>query len=172
VFDLDPGPGVRWPAMVEGARHLRDRLSQLGLESFARVSGGKGLHVVVPIDRRSSWDDLKELARSIALEMARAAPGRYVATMSKSRREGRIFVDYLRNSRGATAIASYSTRARAGAPVAMPVRWDELDGLRGADVFDIASAAERVLREDDPWKGFFDVRQAISSSMRRAVRIR
>jgi bifunctional non-homologous end joining protein LigD len=167
VFDLDPGPGVGWPALVDGARELRDRLERLGLVSFARTSGGKGLHVVLPIDRRSSWDDVKRFAHSVALAMARDAPRRYVPTMSKSEREGRIYVDYLRNTRGATAIASYSTRAHGGAPVAMPVRWDELGRLRGADAFDLDRAAKRAQRAEDPWKGFFDVRQSIRPAMGR-----
>jgi bifunctional non-homologous end joining protein LigD len=161
VLDLDPGPGVAWRALSSGARQIRERLAAHGLESFLRTTGGKGLHVVAPIARRSSWDELQRFARGVALAMARDAPEQFVATMAKREREGRIFVDYLRNSRGATAIASYSTRARPGAPVAMPLAWDELGRLRSADAFDPARALRRVQRGQDPWQGFFDVRQSI-----------
>ena len=121
VFDLDPGEGVDWKGVVQGAKDVRDCLEALGLASFLRTSGGKGLHVVAPLARRNTWDELKEFARGVAETMVRAAPERYIANMSKAKRRGKIFVDYLRNQRGATAIASYSTRAGAGRR--SPRRW-------------------------------------------------
>ena len=105
---------------------MRERLEAVGLTTFLRTSGGKGLHVVVPIARRNTWDEFKQFAKSVADTMTRDAPDRYIATMSKAKRRGKIFVDYLRNQRGATAIASYSTRRPGGAPVAAPLAWDEL----------------------------------------------
>ncbi len=121
VMDLDPGEGAAWKAVVEGAKEVRDRLAAVGLTSYLRTSGGKGLHVVVPLARRNTWDELKQFAKSIADTMTRESPDRYLATLSKAKRRGKIFVDYLRNQRGATAIASYSTRRKAGAP--WPRRW-------------------------------------------------
>ena len=126
VFDLDPGEGTTWKDVIHGAVEMRELLEGVGFTTFLRTSGGKGLHVVVPIDRRTTWDDFKQFAKSVADTMTRDAPDRYIATMSKAKRHGKIFVDYLRNQRGATAIASYSTRRRQGAPVATPIAWDEL----------------------------------------------
>ena len=127
VFDLDPGEGTTWKDVVRGAVEMRELLEDVGFTTFLRTSGGKGLHVVVPIDRRTTWDDFKRFAKSVADKMTREAPDRYIATMSKAKRHGKIFIDYLRNQRGATAIASYSTRRRKGAPVATPIAWDELN---------------------------------------------
>ena len=126
VFDLDPGEGTDWKDVVQGARDVRDRLESAGLTTFLRTSGGKGLHVVVPLSRRNNWDEFKAFAKSVADAMTRDEPDRYIATMSKAKRRGKLFIDYLRNQRGATAIASYSTRRRRGAPVATPLAWDEL----------------------------------------------
>jgi bifunctional non-homologous end joining protein LigD len=170
VLDLDPGPGVGWPALVRAARELHERLDLLGLASFVRTSGGKGLHVIVPIERRSTWDELKSFAQAVAVEMSRSDPASYVASMAKHEREGRIFIDYLRNVRGATSIASYSTRARRGAPLAMPLGWDELGDIRAGDAFDLRGSIERVRGRKDPWRGFFDVRQSIGPALRRMSR--
>src|SRR5690606_5701752 len=119
-------PDVGWERVVEAARALHALAEAVGLEAFARTTGGKGLHVVVPIERRTSWDEAKEASRALAEALARQDPSGFVLRASKAARQGRIFLDYLRNARGATAIASYSPRARAGAPVATPVTWDEL----------------------------------------------
>lgn len=162
TLDLDPGPGVAWPRVLEAARRIRALLDRLGLASFAKTTGGKGLHVVVPLAPRQTWALLKEFSRAIALELARRFPREYTATLSKTDRDGKIFIDYLRNSRGATAIAAYSTRARVGAPVSTPVAWSELsNGLR-SDRYTIQNLPKRLdtLRKD-PWEGFFKLRQDI-----------
>jgi bifunctional non-homologous end joining protein LigD len=165
VFDLDPGDGVGWQAVVAGARDLRAKLKQAGLQSFVRLSGGKGLHVVVPIARGPSWDDVHAFCESFSGAMAAHAPERYVATMSKAKRPRRIFIDWLRNTRGATSVASWSLRARKGAPVAVPLRWEELGALKRPDAFDLAAAQQRASRlRKDPWEGFADLRQRLPAS--------
>ncbi len=133
VFDLDPGEGVDWVRVVAGALELRDRLALLGLASFARTTGGKGLHVVVPIERRTGWPIVKRFAADMAKVLAADSPARYTAKLAKAARHGRIFIDYLRNEDGATAVASYSVRARPGAAVAMPVSWEEVDFCVGSE---------------------------------------
>jgi bifunctional non-homologous end joining protein LigD len=162
VFDLDPAPGIAWKDVIAAARDVRDRLAEAGLESFARLSGGKGVHVVAPIRRGPDWADVKAFCGAFARAMAANRPTSYVATASKARREGRIFIDWLRNARGATSIASWSLRARAGAPVAMPLGWDELGRTHGGGDFDLDRALRRAraLRRD-PWPGFAAMRQAL-----------
>jgi bifunctional non-homologous end joining protein LigD len=163
VFDLDPGEGAAWKMVVDGAKDVRDRLEAVGLTSYLRTSGGKGLHVVVPLARRNTWDELKQFAKSVADTMTREAPDRYLATMSKAKRRGKVFVDYLRNQRGATAIASYSTRARAGAPVAVPLDWSELSSRIKPDMYNIENLPKRLDKlAADPWDGFFSTRQSIT----------
>jgi bifunctional non-homologous end joining protein LigD len=154
VFDLDPDEAVGWKAVVAAAREVRARLRERGLESFVRQTGGKGLHVVAPIRAQAGWDAAKAFCESVADAMAAEHPERYVATMSKARREGRIFVDWLRNARGSTSVTSWSLRSRPGAPVAMPLRWEELGKVEGPGAFDLARALRRAasLRKD-PWDG-------------------
>ncbi len=154
VFDLDPGDGAPWSAVIEGAREVRKMLRQVNMESFVRTSGGKGLHVVAPVKPGAmTWDELKSFAKLLAQTMARNNPKRYVATITKSARRGKVFVDYLRNQRGATAVASYSPRARAGAGVAMPIRWEDLsEELTNADFTVATSLAHIRSRRTDPWK--------------------
>ncbi len=162
VFDLDPGEGVDWKAIVAAARDVRDKLKAAGLQSFVRLSGGKGLHVVVPIATGPSWDDVRGFCEGFAQAMAAHAPERYVATMSKAKRPGKIFIDWLRNARGATSVASWSLRARKGAPVAVPLRWEDLGAIRKPDAFDLASARERASRlRKDPWDGFAELGQQL-----------
>ncbi|HYC78162.1 MAG TPA: DNA ligase D, partial [Planctomycetota bacterium] len=170
VFDLDPGPGVPWARMAEAARQVRDALGALGLAAFLKSTGGKGLHVVAPLKRKAGWDEVKEFSRGIALGMERADPGGFVSKMTKSRREGRIFVDYLRNGRGATSVAAWSTRARPGAQVSMPLRWDELTDEKADVDFDVARALERLRsRRADPWKDLEPEARPLTASMMKAV---
>jgi bifunctional non-homologous end joining protein LigD len=169
VFDLDPGEGVTWKDVVQGAKDVRQRLEDVGLTTFLRTSGGKGLHVVVPIARRTSWEDVKEFAKSVADKMAGDEPGRYIATMSKAKRRGKLYVDYLRNQQGATAIASYSTRARAGAPVSTPLAWEELGKIKQANQFNIANLPARLAKlKRDPWADFASTRQSLTREVRAA----
>jgi bifunctional non-homologous end joining protein LigD len=170
TIDLDPAEDVPWARMIETAQTLRGRLRELGLESFVKTTGGKGLHVVVPVQARRGWDELKEFSRAIAEEFVRAAPQWFVATMTKSKRPGKIFLDFFRNTRGATSVAPYSTRSRPGAPVSTPVSWEELPLVKSGKEFTLATVPARLqgLRAD-PWKGFFQLRQSITGSMRRAV---
>ncbi|HEX2486887.1 MAG TPA: DNA ligase D, partial [Myxococcota bacterium] len=131
VFDLDPDAAVPWSRVVETARALRAYLDDLGVVAFPRVTGGKGVHLVVPIERRSTWDAVRGFSRGVALELVRLAPKLFTANMSKAGRAGKIYIDWVRNTVEATAIASYSPRARPGAPVALPLSWDELESLDG-----------------------------------------
>jgi bifunctional non-homologous end joining protein LigD len=156
IMDLDPGEGVEWIQVIEAAQEVRDRLKTAGHESFVKTSGGKGLHVVVPLEPRADWDTVKPFTKSIADAMAADAPDRYVATVSKAKRKGKILVDYLRNGRGATAVAPYSTRARAGATVSMPLDWSELEPAVRADYFTVMNALPRLAAlQADPWEDFW-----------------
>ena len=161
VFDLDPGPGTVWKDIVAAAREVRERLSALKLKSFLKTSGGKGLHVVLPI-KPVPWDAAKDFTHAIAASMAEDAPDRYVATATKSRRSKRIFIDYLRNSREATAVAPYSTRARAGAPVSVPIDWSELGSLKAANQYTVENLAQRLSRaRSDPWAAIARTKQSL-----------
>ncbi len=171
VFDLDPGTDITWRQIVEAARTLRDLLADLGLVSFVKTSGGKGLHIVVPMVRRSSWEQAKAFTAAVVREMVRREPQRYVATISKWARTGRIFVDYLRNVRGATCVSAYSTRARPGAAVSTPLHWEELDPH--PTVYTIQSVPRRLASlRHDPWDGFFEQRQSITKPMWQALGVR
>ncbi len=162
IFDLDPGEGVTWDDIKAAALDLRDRLKGIGLRSFLKTSGGKGLHVTVPFVPDLGWDDAKTFTKLVARQMAADDPGRYIATMSKTRRKGRIFIDYLRNGRGATAVAPYSTRARDGAPVAMPIDWSELKALPSASHFTVENAMDRLSKQrEDPWAEMLRLRQKL-----------
>jgi bifunctional non-homologous end joining protein LigD len=166
IFDLDPSADVSWERVVDGARLVHECLERLGLKSFVKTTGGKGLHVVAPLGGRSTWDELREFAREVAEIIVRSAPSLYTATMSKEKRRGRIFVDWFRNGRGATAVAAYSTRARPGAPVSTPLRWDELDHVRGSDAFTVRTLPARLARwrpsaTSNPWHGFAQARQLL-----------
>lgn len=162
VFDLDPAEGVAWRDLKHAAREVRRRLAESGLDSWVRLSGGKGVHVVAPIRPGPDWAAAKAFCEALADAMVADAPQRYVATASKALRKGRIFIDWLRNARGATSIASWSLRARAGAPVAMPLRWDEFARSRAATDFDLAKAVRRAARLGrDPWEGYAESRQRL-----------
>lgn len=165
VFDLDPDEEIGFDAVKAGASELHERLSDIGLESFLLATGGKGLHVVVPHERRHGWEEHKTFAEAVARMMAEDSPERYVATMSKARRKGKVFIDYFRNDRGSTAIAPFSTRAREGAPVAFPLSWGALGSLEDARSVRIGDAADRLKRyRSRPWGGYFEVRQRLPSS--------
>jgi len=162
VFDLDPGEGVSWAAIKAAARDVRARLQEVGLESFVRLSGGKGVHVVVPLKPGADWAQAKDFCESFAQAMAEHAPERYVATMSKAKRNGVIFIDWLRNARGATSVCSWSLRARPSAGVAVPLRWEELGRVTAADAFPLAKALQRAKRlKADPWEGINDLQQVL-----------
>ncbi|MBI5445224.1 MAG: DNA ligase D [Deltaproteobacteria bacterium] len=164
IFDLDPGPGVAWEEVVRAAFLLREHLDRVGLESFPKTSGGKGLHLVVPLTRPAPWARLRSFAKRVADEIARSEPERFVAAMTLSKRKGRIFVDYLRNGRAATCVAAYSTRARPGAAVSLPLSWEELSPRIRPDGFTISDVRSRLAHLDkDPWEGFFHVRQGLPS---------
>jgi len=170
VFDLDPDPDLAWDVVVDAALRLRRRLDDLGLVTFVKTTGGKGLHVVAPIERRIEWDDFKAFARAVTERIAEEDPDRYVTSPLKARRKGKIFLDYLRNSRGATFIAPYSPRARAGATVATPITWEELSAGVDPAAFDVTSVPRRLgALSRDPWDGFHDLRQTITATARRSV---
>lgn len=166
IFDLDPGEDVEWSWVVNGARDVRKTLKQVGIESFVRTSGGKGLHVVAPLNRNSGdWNALKDFASLLAHALVERHPDRYVAKMTKSLRKGKVYIDYLRNQRGATAIANYSPRARVGACVATPLRWSELSRVVSNADFTINNILERVRRQKtDPWNGFDAIDQQLKIS--------
>ncbi|MGN6381841.1 MAG: DNA ligase D [Dyella sp.] len=160
VFDLDPGPDVAWERVVAGARRVRKQLEQLGLVSFLRTSGGKGLHVVLPLKPATPWPVVKSFAHAFADSLAQAHPLDFVAVASKAQRKGRVYLDYLRNTRGATSVASYSLRSRAGAPVAVPLRWSELGKLRGGNQYTLRTVPRRLAGlRSDPWEGIDTVQQ-------------
>ena len=164
VFDLDPGEGVAWQRVQEGAVAVRALLQELELASFLKTSGGKGLHVVVPLQPRIDWDTVRTLAQAVTLRLAHAAPERFAAKSGAKNRVGRIFVDYLRNGRGATTVAAWSLRARPGLGVSVPVAWEELASLRAGDHYTVRNVSER-LAAPDPWEGYAKVRQSLRAAL-------
>ncbi|HWE17434.1 MAG TPA: DNA ligase D, partial [Hyphomicrobiaceae bacterium] len=152
TFDLDPAPDVEWPDVVSAAIEVRDRLKRAGLESFVKTTGGKGLHVYAPLKPHADWAAVKDFAHGLAKTMAADSPTKYLAMASKEARRGRIFVDYLRNGRGATAVAAYSTRARTEATVSTPLAWDELGPEMRAGRFTVGNLLNRLAHVADPWK--------------------
>lgn len=171
VFDLDPDEGLGFADVRAAAFDVRDVLDSLGLASFAMLTGGKGVHVIAPIARRNSWDEVKTFSHDLAKRLAASAPDRYVANMSKKKRKGRIFVDCLRNERGSTAVAPYSPRRRDGATVATPVSWDELKRITSAGAFTMKTLGRRLSAlKGDPWAGYVAAsRQTLSAARRKAV---
>ena len=157
IFDLDPDEGLGFAEVKLAAKNLKKRLEDLDLESFPMATGGKGIHVIVPLTPGHSWEDHRNFAEAVARVMADEEPERFVANMSKAKRRGKIFVDYLRNQRGATAIAPFSSRARKGAPVAWPVSWTQLARLKSAQPMHV----DDVSLGADPWKGYFGVKQKL-----------
>lgn len=169
IFDLDPGPGTQWTDVIEGALRVRDVLDTKGLQSFVKTTGGKGLHVVVPLNPGSDWDTAKDFCHGVANELARKHPAQYTASLTKKHRNKRIFIDYLRNGRGATAVAAFSTRARAGAPVSTPLAWDELSAEVGPAHYTVSNLISRLDHlSADPWAGFLELRQKLAQSPQKA----
>jgi bifunctional non-homologous end joining protein LigD len=154
VMDLDPGEDVPWTSVIAAAAEVRDRLKAAGLASFVKTSGGKGLHVVSPVKPKAEWPAVKAFTKGIADSMAADSPDRFVSTIPKARRHGRILIDYLRNQRGMTAVAAYSTRARPGAAVSMPLAWEELTPEIGPAYFTTRNAPVRLSSVADPWADF------------------
>ena len=170
VFDLDPDPGVHWDRVALAAFDVRKRLNKLGLESFVKTTGGKGLHVCAPIKRNIDWDSFKQFTKQVAETMEREDPKQYTSNMAKAARKGRIFVDYLRNGRNATFITPYSPRARPNAPVAVPITWQELaHGVDPAQWTTLTVPARLASLKNDPWAGIDDVDQAITAAAWKAV---
>lgn len=161
IFDLDPGPGLDWSDIVNAGLFVKNELESTGLVCFAKVTGGKGLHVVCPIKPELEWNQVKAFCKGIAQSFAKHDPSRFVATMSKSARNGKIYIDYLRNGRGATAIAPYSVRSRPGLPVACPVTWMELTTLESPNQFSIFDAIDRAKHDLDPWDHFEKSRRSL-----------
>jgi bifunctional non-homologous end joining protein LigD len=167
IFDLDPDPELAWKRVVECAEQVRSLLEELGLESFVKTTGGKGLHVVVPIERRYPWEEAKDFCRRVAELIVRLDPHHYTANMAKAHRQGRIYVDYLRNSKEATAIAPYSPRLHVRATVSVPLRWQELRGLGGPHDHTIRNLADRLRSlKQNPWQEMQSLRQGLSKAKR------
>jgi bifunctional non-homologous end joining protein LigD len=173
VFDIDPDVGVAWDRVALAAFEIRRRLHDLGLESFVKTTGGKGLHVAVPIARGLAWDELKSFTKSFVEQMERAEPRLYTSNMAKVQRKGKIFLDYLRNGRNATFIAPYSPRARAGAPVAVPITWEELAAGVDAASFTTETVPKRLATlVEDPWAAVPALRQRVTAAARRKLEAR
>jgi bifunctional non-homologous end joining protein LigD len=165
TIDLDPGDDVPWEHVTEAALEVRSRLSDLGLQSFVKTTGGKGLHVVFPLTPKADWDTLKAFTQALAERMAADRPDRYTANAAKRERQGRIYLDYLRNGMGATAVAAYSTRARPGAAVSTPLAWDELGPAIHGDHFTVENLPKRLaVLDEDPWEGILSLRQELPSA--------
>jgi bifunctional non-homologous end joining protein LigD len=167
VFDLDPGEGVEWPQMQEAALLVKGFLDQLGLVSFLKTSGGKGLHVVVPLNSRTEWQRVKDFSQAIVQHLAQVIPQRFVAKSGPKNRVGRIFVDYLRNGFGATTACAWSARARPGLGVSVPVSWEELDELTSGAHWTVRTVAERLDAGNTPWQAYEDSRQGLAAAMKK-----
>ena len=172
IFDLDPDDAVSWRTLADAADELRTRLTQLKLRSFVKTTGGKGLHVVIPIEPDHLWPVIKQFAYKIVLKMEKENQGLYTTNMAKAVRENRIYLDYLRNDREATAIAPFSTRARPGVPVAVPLDWKELQSATRPvfHVSDLDSWRQRLRR--DPWKGLVESQQRLTTEMLESLGIK
>ncbi|GIZ52362.1 DNA ligase D [Noviherbaspirillum aridicola] len=170
VFDLDPDPSLPWQAMVEAAQLLKVMLDELGLKGFLKTSGGKGLHVVVPLARRQGWDEAADFSLAIAQHMARTLPRLFSARMGEKNRVGKIFIDTLRNRRQASTASVYSVRARPGLPVSVPIAWEELHDIGGGGEWTIATLPRRLQSlRDDPWRDFGRTRQSLTAAMKKRL---
>ncbi|RMV53678.1 ATP-dependent DNA ligase [Pseudomonas syringae pv. papulans] len=160
VLDLDPDPALPWRSMIEATQMVLAVLEELGLEAFLKTSGGKGMHIIVPLARQADWDTVKAFVKAIAEFASRQLPERFTATMGPKKRVGKIFIDYLRNSRGGSTVTAYSVRARPGLPVSVPIALDELAGLKSSAQWDITNLEQRLKRlKDDPWAGYSNRRK-------------
>ncbi|MFN8067155.1 MAG: non-homologous end-joining DNA ligase [Vicinamibacterales bacterium] len=162
VLDIDPGVDVGWPAVVDAARQIRDLLGVLGLQTFVKTTGGRGLHVVVPLVPKANWQECLAFARAVAEALTRSDPGSFTMQFAKAGRERLMLIDYLRNNRTNTSVAAFSTRARHGAPVSVPLTWRELTTKLGPERFTMATVPARLRRAtSDAWSGYFEVRQTL-----------
>ncbi|MEA2953318.1 MAG: bifunctional non-ous end joining protein LigD, partial [Alphaproteobacteria bacterium] len=161
VFDLDPDEGLPFEKVKAAAKDFKKRLENVGLESFPMVTGGKGIHVVLPLTPKHDWDEHRAFAEALARLVADERPDLYVANMSKKKRVGKIFIDYLRNQRGSTAISPFSTRSRKGAYVALPISWAALSPLQDAHPATVKNALKLFTRGKDPWAGYHKVKQSL-----------
>ena len=170
IMDLDPDPTVPWKSVIEAAQLVRTLLNEMDLECFVKSTGGKGLHIVLPLRPIHTWDEIKAFSKGLADHLVRLIPDRFIANMSKQKRKGKIYVDYLRNSKGATAIAAYSTRAKAGAPVSVPLAWEELSAEVRSDYYTVINVLERLKKlKRDPWRDYFTVTQTLTRKMKASL---
>ncbi len=166
VFDIDPGEGIAWPQVQEAAQLVHNFLDELGLSSFLKTSGGKGLHVVVPLQLAADFDTVKAFSHAVVRHLARVVPQRFVAKSGPKNRIGKIFVDYLRNGFGATTVSAWSLRARPGLGVSVPLAWDELASLTGSAQWTATTITERLSTGNLPWQGYEAARCALSGPMK------
>ncbi|XQM37917.1 hypothetical protein DFLDMN_004801 [Cupriavidus sp. H19C3] len=163
ILDLDPGEGLPWQRMQEAALLVRTLLDELGLRSWLKTSGGKGLHVVVPLSGRQTYEVVKDFSRAVTQHLAATLPDRFTSRSGPANRVGKIFVDYLRNGHAQTTAAAFSARSRAGLGVSMPITWDELSYVKSGDAWTIRTAREYLsFQSGDPWKDYWSVRQTLS----------
>ncbi|HTJ94824.1 MAG TPA: DNA ligase D [Pararobbsia sp.] len=173
IFDLDPDPALGWERMIEAAQLTRALLDELGVASFCKTSGGKGLHIVVPLVRRAGWDEVKDFAQAISEHMAATLPDHFSARMGPQNRKRKIFIDYLRNNRGSTTVAAFSPRARPGLGVSVPLAWDEVPHTTAGDQWTLFNLQERLdSLKDDPWRSYDRARQSLTAEIRKRLGIR
>ena len=171
IFDLDPDPALPWSSMLEATGLTLQLLDALGLQAFLKTSGGRGMHVVVPIDRRHGWEQVRQFARAVTERLARQTPALIVDKMGPQNRIGKIFVDYLRNQKGVSTVAAYSARARPGLAVSVPIGHDELERIEAADQWNIHNLHERLATlPGDPWARYGATRQGIGQALLRRLR--
>jgi bifunctional non-homologous end joining protein LigD len=168
TFDLDPGEGLSWGRVIEAAEIMKAMLEELSLQGFLKTSGGKGLHVVVPVARKLDWDTVKDFSQAVVQHLANTFPDRFVSKSGGRNRVGKLFIDYLRNGRGATTVAAYSARARPGMGVSIPLSWDELRKIKSGAQWTIANVQERLdeQRRTDPWNEYKKSRQTLAKAMK------
>jgi bifunctional non-homologous end joining protein LigD len=166
VFDLDPGDGVEWKTMQEAGQLMKAFLDELGLPSFVKTSGGKGLHVVVPIKPQYGWDEVKDFSQEIVSHMAETLPDRFAFKSGPKNRVGKIFIDYLRNGRGATTAAAWSARTRPGLGISVPLSWDELEHVKAGDQWNIKNAHTRLDQGNAPWKDYAKSAKSLTAAMK------